>query len=138
VIESFEKGSSICSIGQSTHRASRCSSAPDWLLTAAQQAFSAHTPSPDFLTYLGKVLREDPVSIAFAMKNILLGRKDLHSTMSRIRNVPMLVIAGEEDHIFDVGQSRSLANSISGADFVLLPKTSHLAPGKTLMRSMRR
>jgi 3-oxoadipate enol-lactonase len=106
----------------------RCKTAPDWLLTAAQQAFSAHIPSPDFLTYLGKVLREDPISIAFAMKNILLGRKDLHSTMSRIRNVPTLVIAGEEDHIFDVGQSRGLANSISGADFVLLPKTGHLAP----------
>jgi 3-oxoadipate enol-lactonase len=100
----------------------RCESAPDWLLTAAQQAFSAHTPSLDLLTYLGKVLREDPVSVAFAMKNILLGRKDPHTAMRRIRSVPILVIAGEEDHIFDVGQSRSLANSISGADFVLLPK----------------
>jgi 3-oxoadipate enol-lactonase len=106
----------------------RCETAPDWLLTTAQQAFSAHTPKPDFLAYLSRVLREDPVSIAFAMKNILLGRKDLVPTMRRIRDLPMLVIAGEEDHVFDVGQSRSLADSIRGADFVLLPKTGHLAP----------
>ncbi|MBV9907998.1 MAG: alpha/beta fold hydrolase [Hyphomicrobiales bacterium] len=106
----------------------QCEAAPDWLLTAAQQAFSAHSPKPDFMAYLSRVLREDPVSIAFAMKNILLGRKDLTPTMARIRDVPMLVIAGEDDHVFDVAQSQGLADSISGADFVLLPKTGHLAP----------
>jgi len=106
----------------------QCETAPDWLLTAAQQAFSAHIPKPEFMEYLGKVLREDPVSIAFAMKNILLGRQDLHPTMRRIRNVPTLVIAGDEDHVFDVEQSRNLAASIAGSDFVLLPKTGHVAP----------
>jgi 3-oxoadipate enol-lactonase len=106
----------------------QCQTAPDWLLTTAQQAFSADTPKPEFMEYLGKVLREDPVSIAFAMKNIVLGRQDLHPTMRRIRNVPTLVIAGEQDHVFDVAQSQSLAASIVGSDFVLLPETGHVAP----------
>ena len=106
----------------------QCEIAPDCLLAAAQRALSAHTPKPEFMEYLGKVLREDPVSIAFAMKNIVLGRRDLHPTMRRIRNVPTLVIAGEQDHVFDVAQSQSLAASIAGSDFVLLPETGHVSP----------
>jgi 3-oxoadipate enol-lactonase len=73
------------------------------------------------LTYLDRVLREDPVSIAFAMKGILLGREDLHPTMRRIQDVPVLIVAGEADRVFDVAQSKSLAASIAGSDFVLLP-----------------
>jgi 3-oxoadipate enol-lactonase len=106
----------------------QCETAPDWLLPAAQQAFSANTPKPEFMKYLGKILREDPVSIAFAMKNIVVGRRDLHPTIRRIRNVPTLVIAGEQDHVFDVAQSQSLAASIAGSDFVLLPETGHVSP----------
>jgi 3-oxoadipate enol-lactonase len=106
----------------------KCRTAPDWLLAATQQAFSADVPDPEFMAYLGRVLREDPVSIAFAMKNILLGREDLHPTMRRIRDVPVLVVAGDQDHVFDVAQSRRLAASIEGCEFVLLPNTGHLAP----------
>ena len=106
----------------------KCKTAPDWLLAATQQAFSADVPDPEFMAYLCRVLREDPVSVAFAMKNILLGREDLHPTMRRIRDVPVLVVAGDQDHVFDVAQSRSLAASIEGCDFVLLPDTGHLAP----------
>jgi 3-oxoadipate enol-lactonase len=109
----------------------QCETAPDWLLQAAQQAFAgdaAERHKPEFLAYLRRVLREDPVSIAFAMKGILLGREDLHPAMRRIRNVPILVIAGAEDRIFDIRQSRDLAASIAGSEFVLLPETGHLAP----------
>jgi 3-oxoadipate enol-lactonase len=106
----------------------QCDSAPDWLLSAAQQAFASETHRPEFMSYLGHVLREDPVSIAFAMKGILLGREDLHPTMRRISGVPVLVIAGEQDRVFDVAQSKDLAASISGSDFVLLSETGHLAP----------
>jgi 3-oxoadipate enol-lactonase len=47
----------------------KCESVPDWLLAATQQAFSANAPNPEFMAYLGRVLQEDPVSVAFAMKN---------------------------------------------------------------------
>lgn len=109
----------------------KCGSAPDWLLVATQQAFSSDTTrsqNPEFLAYLQRVLREDPVSVSFAMKGILLGREDLHPTMRRIKEVPVLVIAGEQDRVFDIGQSQSLADSISTSNFVLLPRTGHLAP----------
>ena len=109
----------------------KCDTAPDWLLMATQQAFSGDTTqsqNPEFLAYLQRVLHEDPVSISFAMKGILLGREDLHPMMRRVKDVPVLVIAGEQDRVFDIGQSQSLADSITTSNFVLLPKTGHLAP----------
>lgn len=106
----------------------QCDTAPDWLADATKQAFAGELADQPFLTYLDRVLREDPVSIAFAMKGILLGREDLHPTMRRIRDVPVLIIAGEADRVFDIAQSKNLAASIVGSDFVLLPKTGHLAP----------
>lgn len=105
----------------------QCDTAPDWLLSAIQHSFASDNHNPELMAYLRQVLHEDPVSIAFAMKGILLGRQDLHPTMRRIRDVPILVIAGEEDRVFDLAQSKSLATSIADSDFVLLPKTGHLA-----------
>ncbi len=108
-----------------------CETAPDWLLPAVQQGFAGTTAErdkPEFMAYLGQVLQEDPVSLANAMKGILLGREDLHPVMRRIRDVPVLIIAGAEDRIFDLDQSKSLAAAITGSEFVLLPETGHLAP----------
>ncbi|MGF6768459.1 3-oxoadipate enol-lactonase [Paraburkholderia sp. GAS199] len=104
--------------------------APDWLLPAVQQGFGSHAAearNPEFLAYLGQVMREDPVSLAFAIKGILLARKDLHATMRRIRDVPVLVIADAEDRVFDIDQTQSLADAIAGSELVVLPDTGHLA-----------
>ncbi|MEM5297685.1 alpha/beta hydrolase [Burkholderia sp. JPY481] len=107
-----------------------CEIAPDWLLPAVRQGFGGQTAEarhPEFLAYLGRIMQEDPVSIAFAIKGILLAREDLHATMRRIRDVPVLVIAGSEDRIFDVAQTQRLVDAIAGSEFVLLPETGHLA-----------
>ena len=90
--------------------------APDWLLPATQQAFAgptAEASKPEFMAYLGRVLNEDPVSIAFAMRGILLGREDLHPVARRIRDVPILVLAGDEDRFFGLDQGRSMADAIA-------------------------
>ncbi len=109
----------------------KCTTAPDWLLPATQGAFAgptAEASKPEFMAYLGRVLQEDPVSIAYAMKGILLGRKDLHPTARLIQSVPVLIIAGEEDRFFAVSEGKSLAAAIAGSQFVVLPKTGHLSP----------
>lgn len=108
----------------------QCETAPEWLLPAVQQGFggdAAEARNPEFLAYLGQVMREDPVSIAFAIKGILLARQDLHATLRRIHNVPVLVIAGAEDRVFDLGQTQRMVDAIAGSHFVLLPETGHLA-----------
>lgn len=108
----------------------QCETAPDWLLPAVRQSFAGNTAearNPEFLAYLGQVMREDPVSLAFAMKGILLARPDLHATMRRIRHVPVLIIASAEDRVFDIGQTHHLADAIADSELVVVPETGHLA-----------
>jgi 3-oxoadipate enol-lactonase len=52
---------------------------------------------------------------------------DRHDLLRTIKNLPVLVIAGEEDRQFAVYISRKLANAIAGSTFVVLPETAHLA-----------
>jgi len=70
---------------------------PKWRVRVAQHAFAGDTAeatNPDFVEYLNCVLNEDPKSISFQMKGILLGRPDRHGILKTIKNVPVLVIAG--------------------------------------------
>jgi len=56
----------------------------------------------------------------------ILGRDDLVSRLSEIR-VPTLVIVGEEDKALPPWKSRRIANSIPGAELVVIPKAGHLS-----------
>lgn len=46
--------------------------------------------------------------------------------LSKIK-VPTLVIVGEEDKTLPIWKSRRIANSISGAELVLIPQAGHLS-----------
>ena len=108
----------------------RYRSAPGWLAGATRAAFAGATAKrtkPEFIAYLGRVSAEDPKSVAFAMKGIVLGRVDRHALLARIRDVPVLVLAGEEDAQFPPALGRDLARSIAGSRFAVLPATGHLA-----------
>ena len=105
--------------------------APRWLATASRSSFAGKTAEaakPEFMAYLDCVLGEDPKSMAYAMKGILLGRKDRHTLLRTIQGVPVLVLAGTEDRQFSVATVRRLADAIPGSRFVVLPGTAHLAP----------
>ena len=74
----------------------KATTAPYWLLPATQNAFggpTAEASKPEFMSCLGRVLNEDPVSIVYAMKGILLGREDLHPAARLIVRVPVLILA---------------------------------------------
>jgi 3-oxoadipate enol-lactonase len=103
---------------------------PSWWIPLAQAAFAGDTAEaekPEFMNYINVVLAEDPKSIGFAMEGILLARKDQHALLRTIRNVPVLVVAGEEDRQFHVHTVRKMADAIEGSTFVVLPGTAHLA-----------
>jgi len=63
-----ERTDLVACLGQSV-------TAPDWLADATKQAFAGGLADEQFLTYLDRVLREDPVSIAFAMNGISARRR---------------------------------------------------------------
>ncbi len=103
---------------------------PDWWVNSAQAAFagdSAEANNPEFMAYLKCVSKEEPKSIAWAIKGILLGRKDMHEVLRTIDGVPVLVIAGEEDRQFPVHICRKMADAIKGSRFVVMKQTGHLA-----------
>lgn len=107
---------------------------PDWLVGATQSAFAgltAEASKPEFMDYLRCVLNEDPRSVAFAIKSVVIESKDRHALLSTIKDVPILVLAGEEDRRFSVDEARNMADAIPGSQFALLPHTGHLAARET-------
>ncbi|WP_199273006.1 alpha/beta fold hydrolase [Streptomyces broussonetiae] len=97
---------------------------------AARAAFAgptAEATNPDFLEFTNFVLNDDPKSVAWALRSILIGRKDEHRRLNTISNVPVLIIAGEEDSQFPVHVVRKMADAIEGSTFCVLQHTAHLA-----------
>jgi 3-oxoadipate enol-lactonase len=103
---------------------------PSLIKKVAHGAFAGPTAKasrPEFLTYLDFPLRNDPKSVAWALRSILIGRRDEHDLLATIQDTPVLVIAGEEDSQFPVHAVRRLADAIPGAKFRVLLHTGHLA-----------
>ncbi|QIS22771.1 alpha/beta fold hydrolase [Nocardia terpenica] len=98
---------------------------------AARAAFAgptAETSNPEFLEFTDFVLRDDPKSVAWALRSILIGRKDEHRRLATIpADIPVLIIAGEEDSQFPVHVVRKMADAIPGSTFRVLLHTGHLA-----------
>ncbi|MBR7678797.1 alpha/beta fold hydrolase, partial [Streptomyces daliensis] len=103
---------------------------PPLAAKAARAAFAgptAEATNPEFTEFTHSVLRNDPKSVAWALRSILIGRKDEHRRLHTIQNVPALIIAGEEDSQFPVHVVRKMADAIEGSTFRVLPHTAHLA-----------
>jgi 3-oxoadipate enol-lactonase len=98
---------------------------------AARAVFAgptAEATNPQFIAFLDFVLHDDPKSVAWVMRSILIGRKDEHGRLATISGVPVLIIAGEEDSQFSVRVVRKMAEAIRGSTFRVLAHTAHLAP----------
>ncbi|PWI42568.1 alpha/beta fold hydrolase [Streptomyces sp. ICBB 8177] len=103
---------------------------PPLAAKAARAAFAGPTAeagNAEFTEFIDFVLRDDPKSVAWALRGILIGRKDEHRRLGTIRNVPVLIIAGEEDSQFPVHVVRKMADAIEGSTFRVLRHTAHLA-----------
>jgi 3-oxoadipate enol-lactonase len=101
---------------------------------AARAAFAgptAEASNPEFLEFTAFVLRDDPKSVAWALRSILIGRKDEHRRLRTIKNIPVLIIAGEEDSQFPVHIVRKMADAIDGSRFRVLTHSAHLAARET-------
>ncbi|MEV2211340.1 alpha/beta hydrolase [Streptomyces sp. NPDC050997] len=103
---------------------------PPLAAKAACGAFAgptAEATDPEFLDFTDFVLRDDPKSVAWALRSILIGRKDEHRRLNTIQDVPVLIVAGEEDSQFPVHVVRKMADAIEGSTFRVLRHTAHLA-----------
>lgn len=65
-------------------------------------------------------------SVYWAVNSVVPARPDQREMFGRIRT-PILVVAGREDPTFPVGETELMAESIPGAEFVIMENTGHLA-----------
>lgn len=103
---------------------------PEWLVGATQAAFAgatAEASKPEFMAYLRRVLNQDPLSVAMAIRSEVIQSMDRHSLLQTIKDVPILVLAGEEGRHFSVAESSAMADAILVSRFAVLPLTGHLA-----------
>ncbi|CAK7283872.1 alpha/beta fold hydrolase [Streptomyces misionensis] len=104
---------------------------PQLAAKAARSAFAgptAEAENPEFLEFIDVVLDNDPKSVAWALRSILIGRRDEHRLLATIpADIPVLIVAGEEDSQFPVHTVRRMADAIAGSTFRVLPHTGHLA-----------
>ncbi|MGA6156274.1 alpha/beta fold hydrolase [Stenotrophomonas sp. NPDC087984] len=103
---------------------------PPLAAKAARGAFAgptAEATNPEFVEFTKFVLRDDPKSVAWALRSILIGRKDEHRRLNTIKDIAVLIIAGEEDSQFPVHVVRKMADAIEGSTFRVLQHTAHLA-----------
>jgi 3-oxoadipate enol-lactonase len=104
--------------------------APKWFAALTRSTFAgktAKTSKQAFMAALRCVLDEDPKSMAWQMRSILLQRNDTHRQLRAIAGIPVLVIAGEEDRQFSVATVKDVAATIPGSTFAVLAKTGHLS-----------
>jgi pimeloyl-ACP methyl ester carboxylesterase len=72
------------------------------------------------------ILATAPAGAAAALLG-MRERKDFSGALAEIA-APTLVVVGEHDAISPVAEMRSLAQSIPGAEFVIVPGAGHMAP----------
>jgi 3-oxoadipate enol-lactonase len=95
---------------------------PDRMLPRLLKPNSPH----GIVTVVRKMIEEVKPPAAIHAVTAMRDRIDFSSAVHRI-NCPTLVITGEEDAIIRCEDSRELANSIPGSQFVQIPQSGHLS-----------
>ena len=112
-----------------------CASMPRFMANFLGGLFpgnDAAKSKPEMTAYLQNVIaKDDPKSLAWALRSMLIGRKDVHYLTNSIKEIPVLIVAGEEDSQFPVWAVRQLAESIPSAQFAVIGETGHLAALET-------
>ncbi|MGW4096268.1 alpha/beta fold hydrolase [Mycobacterium sp. NPDC004974] len=82
---------------------------------------------PEVVAFVGDAAhRVDIDSSAWAVRSVVPRRPDQRALLSQVRT-PVLVVAGAEDATFPLSETKAMADSIPGAEFVVLDGVAHLA-----------
>jgi 3-oxoadipate enol-lactonase len=88
---------------------------------------ATYREKPHLVERMGKVMRgASPEGVAAAARGMAV-RPDRTDFLASIK-VPTLVLAGEEDQLIPLDESREMARAIPGSVLVVVPGAGHLAP----------
>ena len=96
-----------------------------WLLTRAL-GFARKDVPPVMVDYLDEMISDTPVEVIAEFAPALL-RHDQAASIPALSGLPVLVVCGSADRITPTGRSRAIADSLPGADFVIVPGAGHMA-----------
>jgi len=82
---------------------------------------------PDVVREVTGMITRQPVGGIVGALRALRERPDSTPLLGRIQ-IPVLVVAGEDDQITPAAGMRSMADAVPGARFVLIPEAGHLTP----------
>jgi pimeloyl-ACP methyl ester carboxylesterase len=87
----------------------------------------ARTTAPEIVREVTEMIERQPVSGIVGALRALRDRPDSTSLLARIQ-VPVLVVAGDDDQIAPAAGMEEMARAIPGARFVLIRGSGHLSP----------
>jgi pimeloyl-ACP methyl ester carboxylesterase len=87
---------------------------------------TTHETNPQIEAFVRRLIKKQSTAAIRTAIHRMMNRPDSTPLLSRI-TVPTLVITGEEDILIPVDESRSMANAVTGATLVLVPRAGHLA-----------
>ena len=82
---------------------------------------------PDVVREVREMIRRQPLDGIVGALRALRDRPDSTPLLARI-DVPVLVIAGNDDPIAPASEMEKMANAIRGAEFLVIPGAAHMAP----------
>ncbi|WZO96253.1 alpha/beta fold hydrolase [Isosphaeraceae bacterium EP7] len=88
---------------------------------------ATYQAKPELVERMGRVMRGASAEGVAAAARGMAVRPDRTDFLGSIK-VPTLVLAGEEDQLIPLEESRTMAAAIPGARFVVVPGAGHLAP----------
>jgi YbgC/YbaW family acyl-CoA thioester hydrolase len=88
---------------------------------------SSLTTMPQVVEHVRTMIAGNPGRGVIGALEAMRDRPDATSLLNDI-NVPTLVVAGREDQLIPVAQSKKLADAIPGAQFTQIPDAGHIPP----------
>jgi pimeloyl-ACP methyl ester carboxylesterase len=106
-------------------RAREASSDIAWALTR-KYGFGSERTSPSLVSYVERMNAATPTdSVARYLRALYTHDRAL--ALSTFKQIPVLVICGDEDQLTPVSHSRALAEALPHAALVEIPKGGHVA-----------
>jgi pimeloyl-ACP methyl ester carboxylesterase len=87
---------------------------------------TTHETNPEVEAAVRRLIKQQSPEAIRAAIHRMMHRPDATPLLASIK-VPTLVISGDEDELIPIDESRAIANAVSGATLLLIPRAGHLS-----------
>lgn len=95
-----------------------------WLITR-RMSFGSSEVSPRIVAYVERMISSTPVDVIAEFMPIFAGF-DERSSLAALRDVPILIVVGDQDRLTPPAHSAELARELPGAELLVVPGAGHI------------